>query len=72
MSWTTQLSKEFHELLAVLTRLVALEEEQANLLDQITNSDLISRDDLAERGVRWPDSPKHRKPRLSMDPQLPE
>jgi hypothetical protein len=71
-SWTTQLSREFHELLVVLTRLVAIEDEQAQLLDDIMESDLLSYDMLQEYGVKFPQDYKNspdRKPRMIAEGQ---
>src|SRR5699024_7109197 len=63
-NWTTDLSKEFHELLVVLTRLVALEDEQKQLLDDIMEADKITYQQLQEHGVVFPKSSKDRKPRM--------
>ena len=63
-NWTPELSREFHELLVVLTRLVAIEEEQAQLLDAVMESKLLTYDMLQEQGVQFPKSAKDRKPRL--------
>ncbi|MDN6535109.1 MAG: adenine methyltransferase, partial [Yaniella sp.] len=63
-NWTTQLSREFHELLVVLTRLVTLEDEQQQLLDEIMESEKITYDQLQERGVMFPKTTKDRKPRM--------
>lgn len=68
-SWTTELSREFHELLVVLTRLVALEDEQAQLLDEVMNAELIPFSELEEQGVQFPKSPRDRKPRMIAEGQ---
>jgi hypothetical protein len=59
--WTT----EAIDLLTVLTRLVELEAAQADLLDQVLAGDLLTMDDLATAGTRWPVTPQDRKPRFS-------
>src|SRR5699024_5748876 len=43
-SWPTEWSRQFSELLAVLTHLVHLEEKQSNLLHAVVEGDLLSRD----------------------------
>src|SRR5690606_27824702 len=63
-NWTTELSREFHELLVTLTSLVLLEDEQQQLLDEIMESDKISYQELQERGVKFPKTSKDRKPRM--------
>lgn len=45
---------EFTELLCVLARLVSLEADQAQLLGEVVNAPLLSRDDLEAAGVTWP------------------
>ncbi len=61
--WPHEWTLEFTELLTVLTRLVSLEPAQAELLDQILAGNLITRDELADAGVRWPETRDDRKPR---------
>lgn len=68
-NWTTGLSREFHELLVVLTRLVSIEEEQAQLLDVIMDAELISYSDFEEQGVQFPKTTKDRKPRMVVEGQ---
>ena len=60
--WTTELI----DLLTVLTRLVALETEQAQLLDDVLGGDILTSDALAAEGVRWPTRPSDRKPRYGL------
>nr|WP_281363125.1 type ISP restriction/modification enzyme [Microcella indica] len=61
--WPHEWTLEFTELLTVLTRLVSLEPAQAELLEQILGGELITKDELAAAGVRWPESRNDRKPR---------
>jgi hypothetical protein len=61
--WPHEWTLEFTELLTVLTRLVSLEPAQAALLEQILAGDLITKDELASAGVRWPETRDDRKPR---------
>lgn len=68
-NWTPGLSREFHELLVVLTRLVSIEEEQAQLLDAIMDAELISYSDFEEQGVQFPKTTKDRKPRMVVEGQ---
>lgn len=63
-NWTPELSKEFHELLVVLTQLVALEQEQQYLLDEIMESEKITYQTLQESGVIFPKTAKDRRPRM--------
>jgi Type ISP C-terminal specificity domain/N-6 DNA Methylase len=60
--WTTELI----DLLTVLTRLVDLETEQAQLLDDVLGGDILTSDALAAEGVRWPTRPSDRKPRYGL------
>lgn len=48
--WTT----EFTELLCTLTRLVSLEGNQEEVLDQIVGGELLTQEDLRSKGVVWP------------------
>ena len=54
---------EFTELLTVLTRLVSLEADQAEVLEQILAGALVTKDELAAVGVKWPESRDDHKPR---------
>lgn len=61
--WDADWTTEFIDLLTVLTRLVLLEAEQATLLKRIVRGPVLSKDALADLGVRWPQSAKDQKPR---------
>lgn len=61
--WPHEWTLEFTELLTVLTRLVSLEPMQAEVLEQILAGELITRDELAAAGVKWPETRDDRKPR---------
>lgn len=61
--WPSEWTVELIDLLTVLTRLVELEPAQADLLDRILAGPLATKDDLAERGVKWPTTRKDRAPR---------
>lgn len=63
-SWPTAWSREFHELLALLTHLVSLEERQADLLQRVLQQPVFTRKFLESEGVRWPSSDEDRKPRV--------
>jgi len=64
--WPSEWTIEFIDLLTVLTRLVDLEGEQANLLDDVLAGDVLTMETLAAEGVRWPTGPADRKPRYSL------
>lgn len=62
--WPREWSGEFNDLLAVLTHLIHLEEEQQLLLDEVVAGELMSLQDLEDAGVVFPRSNRERKPRL--------
>lgn len=62
--WPREWSEELGRLLAVLTHLVHLEEDQQQLLDRVLAGPLISREDLERSGVRFPQNKKERKPKF--------
>lgn len=64
-NWPSEWSKEFHEILVVLTYLVHFEEEQAELLGSILSAPTLNVATLQDQGVQWPSSAKDRKPRKS-------
>ena len=61
--WPHEWTLEFTELLTVLTRLVSLEPAQAELLEQILAGSLVTKNELAAAGVKWPETRDDRKPR---------
>lgn len=61
--WPKEWTKEFLELLTVLSKLVEQEAEQAELLTRILESDLYSVDELTAAGVIWPTERASQKPR---------
>jgi hypothetical protein len=63
-SWPTEWTLELNDLLTVVSRLVELEEDQANLLTQILTGTLISSAELQAVGVAWPRAKKNRRVRL--------
>ena len=63
-TWDADWTTEAIDLLTVLTRLVELEPAQADVLTRILAGDLISMDELAKSGTRWPASQQDRKPRF--------
>lgn len=65
-AWPTEWSIELIDLLAVLTRLAALEPEQAELLDRILAGPLGDTGKLGEHGVRWPRNRRDRTPRYPL------
>lgn len=64
--WPTDWSVELTDLLTVLTRLVVLEPDQAELLERVMAGPLMTITELAEHGVRWPTLKADRKPRYSV------
>jgi hypothetical protein len=60
--WPHEWSLEFTELLTVLARLVSLEPDQKELLDEILAGELSTMTELADAGVKWPKSRDDRKP----------
>ena len=54
------------DLLTVLTRHVDVEPDQADLLAQILNAPLVSIEQLASGGARWPTDAKGRMPRYAI------
>ena len=61
--WPLEWTLEFTELLTVLARLVSLEPAQAALLEEVLAGELSTMDELADAGVKWPQSRDDRKPR---------
>jgi hypothetical protein len=61
-SWPSEWTIEFIDLLTVLTRLVELEPKQADLLERVLAGPIVTKEDLAARGVKWPISRKDRAP----------
>jgi len=55
------------DLLTVVTRLVDSAPDQVDLLAQILNAPLVSIEQLASAGVRWPTSAKVRRARYGLD-----
>ncbi|MFD1375190.1 type ISP restriction/modification enzyme [Micrococcus antarcticus] len=66
-NWPSQWSREFSELLAVLTHLVHLEDQQADLLEKVLDGPLLDMAELEKLGVQWPKTAKDRKPRMAGD-----
>jgi hypothetical protein len=64
--WDPDWTAEFIDLLTVLTRLVALEPAQAELLPRILSAPVLTTKDLALAGTRWPANPADRKPRYGL------
>lgn len=63
--WPVEWSREFTDLLTVLTRLVSLEPAQADLLERILAGPLVTSDALRDAGVRWPMRAADRRPDYS-------
>lgn len=65
-TWPGEWTTELIDLLTVLTRLVDLEAEQAQLLEDVLAGPVLTMDALATEGVRWPAGPSDRKPRYAL------
>lgn len=66
-TWPADWTREFIDLLTVLTRLVDLEDAQAVLLADVLAGDLLSVPELSAAGVRWPTTAADRRPRRAID-----
>ncbi|MFF3192288.1 type ISP restriction/modification enzyme [Streptomyces misionensis] len=66
-SWSTEWTVEFIDLLTLLTRLRELESEQASLLSRVLDGSVVSTAQLREKVVKFPEGPKDRKPRYSLE-----
>ncbi|OSZ59856.1 hypothetical protein OQI_13885 [Streptomyces pharetrae CZA14] len=66
-AWDPDWTGEFLDLLSVLTRLVGLESQQAETLEAILTSDVVTLNDLTAAGARWAQSTADRKPHHSLD-----
>lgn len=56
--WPADWTREFIDLLTVLTRLAELETAQADLLAEVLAGPLLSMEALATQGVHWPTGPR--------------
>lgn len=63
--WPVEWSREFTDLLTVLTRLVSLEPAQAALLERILAGPLVTSAALRDAGVDWPMRAPDRRPDYS-------
>ncbi|MCY1659269.1 DNA methyltransferase [Dietzia sp. SL131] len=68
--WSSSWSTELTELLSILTQLVNLEDQMADLLIDVIAAPQLTKDDLAGDGVKWPISDADRQPRLVTDGTL--
>ncbi|MFD7685783.1 type ISP restriction/modification enzyme [Streptomyces sp. NPDC059781] len=66
-TWPLDWTRELNDLLTVLTRLVELQNSQAELLDEIMNAPVATMAYMRRIGVVWPTSAKDRKPRYPKD-----
>jgi hypothetical protein len=64
VSWPANWTAEFIDVLTVLTRLVALEPTQGEILDALMRGPLLSMQTLAAEGVKWPTAAADRRPRF--------
>ena len=62
-SWDPDWTTELIDLLTVLTRLVELEDTQADLLARVVAGPVNTMESLRAAGVRWPPTASDRKPR---------
>jgi hypothetical protein len=68
--WYPEWSAELTNLLSILAQLVALEDDMADLLSDVLAAPLLTRDELANEGVSWPDSDADRRSNLPMTGEL--
>ncbi|WP_017200718.1 type ISP restriction/modification enzyme [Arthrobacter sp. M2012083] len=68
-TWDPTWTSELIDLLSVLTRLIALNKMQAELLAKVMASPLISKDAMASHGTQWPEIPRAAKPRFPVQSQ---
>lgn len=66
-TWSADWTRELIDLLTVLTRLTDLEDAEAALLADVLAGALLSREDLAAAGARWPSRAADRRPRRAVD-----
>lgn len=65
-SWPREWISELNEVLTALRRLTDLEPAQADLLDRILASPILTTKQLTTHGVQFPQGPKDRKPRRGL------
>ncbi|MFN3866058.1 MAG: DUF3800 domain-containing protein [Demequina sp.] len=65
-SWDSAWTTDLLEVIAVLTRLVALEPRQAELLSALLAGNLVTTAALTDRGLSWPTSDAYRKAPLGL------
>ncbi|WP_185174536.1 type ISP restriction/modification enzyme [Rothia nasimurium] len=63
-TWPREWSEEFNELLAVLTHLIYLEDQQQTLLEAVLTGPLISLEEFEKAGVIFPQTSRSRKPKM--------
>lgn len=63
--WPGRWSREFTEPLAVLTHLVELEDEQADILENVLDGTLLGMTKLENLGVQWQKTSSDRNPRMA-------
>ena len=71
-TWPAEWNGELIDLLTVLTRVVELHPDQAQLLDDILEHPLAARADLAAAGVTWPQTSTdpQRRPDFTTEPSV--
>lgn len=62
-AWDREWTRDLIEVLSVLSRIVALEEHQAELLRRVAAAPIFTRSELEDSGVSWPKDDRDRKPR---------
>lgn len=65
-AWDTSWTGEFIDLLTILTRLVDLEKDQAEVLARVLTGPVLTAEDLAGVGVRWPTTKADRAARFGL------
>jgi len=70
--WPSEWTDEFIDMLTVLTRLIEIQQAQAEVLEEILSDALLTSEGLAADGVRWPKTPNERKPRYDLKSSPPD
>lgn len=65
-AWDFSWNQELNELLTLVTRLVALEPEQDDLLTAVLDGPILTSADLEAAGATWPTQDADRRPRYSL------
>ncbi|MEU3214046.1 type ISP restriction/modification enzyme [Nocardiopsis alba] len=65
-TWPVEWITEFNELLTALRRVTETEEQQSEVLNKVLSGSILTLETLREKGVKFPESDKDRKPHHSL------